>query len=106
MRYRANQVEGLGTFIIVMVFVILAALVAFLLVFMIRRSRKMQAPAVTLSGRVLEKHATAMGEEEVVLELADGTRKRYRMLQGKVLICPGDCGIFEIRGEFITGFRR
>lgn len=95
---------GLKTFIIVGVAVTLLLIVGLLVFFMIRRSSKMNQPPVNISGRVLEKRPTAMQEEEVVLEHADGTRIHYRMMSGKPVICVGDVGIFEIRGGFITNF--
>lgn len=98
------DVPGLSTFIIVMVFAMLALVVGLVLFIMIKRSRKMNQPPASVCGRVLEKRPTAMQEEEVVLEHPDGSRQRYRMLSGKPVLCVGDCGAFEIRGGFITNF--
>lgn len=95
---------GLSTFIIVMVCVIVALIVGILVIFMAKRSRKMNQPPVYVTARVLEKRPTAMQEEEVVLEHADGTRQRYRMMSERPVICVGDFGNFEIRGGFITNF--
>lgn len=98
------RVPGLSTFIIVMVFLVLALLLGMVLFVLIRRSRKMNGPAQNVRGTVLEKHPTAMQEEEILLQLSGGERQRYRMMSGRVILCVGDSGVFEIRGGFITKF--
>ena len=94
------RVPGLSTFIIVMVFLILALLLGMVLFVLIR----MNGPAQNVRGTVLEKHPTAMQEEEILLQLSGGERQRYRMMSGRVILCVGDSGVFEIRGGFITKF--
>ncbi len=104
MRISQSTASGAGTFIIVMLFIVLAIVVGIVIFFQIKRSRLLNQAPQTVTGRVLQKHPTAMGEEEVLMELEDGSRQRYRMMSGKLVICPGDHGDFEIRGGFVTSF--
>lgn len=93
-----------SAFLLISIFVLLAVLVGIIVFFMAKRSRLMRQPPQFLCGRVLEKRPTAMNEEDILVELSDGTRKHFLTNASKIMLVPGDSGNFEIRGGFIMGF--
>lgn len=100
----SSELSNFVTMFVVLL-VVLAVIAAIAL--LITKKREDSKPLQTSRAKVIEKIGQngALGGW-YVLELADGSRRRFRTFNNNLMLANGDEGIVEYKGQTIQSFKR
>ena len=104
MRMSSGVRNDLMDFLPVLIVIILGILVVGAIILVVLKTKQSSGPLKSVTGKVIDKVPYNQGTSRIVIQCADGTRMTLLMYDHKHMICVGDFGRIDYRGETVMQF--
>ena len=104
MRMTSGMRSDLMEFLPVLIAVLLGIVVVGAIIAVVLKCKQSSGPLKSVMGRVIDKVPANQGSSRILIQCMDGSRISVLIYDHKHMVCVGDYGRFDYRGETLMQF--